>query len=87
MAGMTRTLAAAFPRRSRQSSSGMSKSALEKKGETIPDEIWQLAQPRQAARMAKNWAEADALRAQITAAGYEVQDTPDGPQVRPLMSS
>jgi cysteinyl-tRNA synthetase len=49
--------------------------------QTIPDEIYQLAQQRQAARVAKNWAEADRLREQMAAAGYEVQDTPEGPKV------
>ena len=43
----------------------------------------QLAQQRQAARAAKNWAEADRLREQIAAAGYDVQDTAVGPQIRP----
>lgn len=48
----------------------------------IPDEITQLAQQRQAARAAKNWAEADRLREQIAAAGYDVQDTAVGPHIR-----
>lgn len=51
--------------------------------QTIPDEIGQLAQQRQAARAAKNWAEADRLRELIAAAGYEVQDTAVGPQIQP----
>jgi cysteinyl-tRNA synthetase len=50
--------------------------------EAIPEQIWQLARQRQAARSARNWAEADRLRAQMSAAGYEIQDTPEGPQVR-----
>lgn len=37
-----------------------------------------LVEQRQAARTAKNWPEADALRDQIIAAGYEVEDTPEG---------
>lgn len=49
----------------------------------IPDEITTLAQQRQAARAAKNWAEADRLREQIVAAGYDVQDTAAGPQIQP----
>lgn len=49
----------------------------------IPDEITQLAQQRQAARAAKNWAKADRLREQIAAAGYDVQDTAVGPQIGP----
>lgn len=50
--------------------------------EVVPDEVWQLVAQRQAARAEKNWAEADRLRQQITAAGYEVQDTSEGAKVR-----
>lgn len=50
--------------------------------EAIPEQIWQSARQRQAARNARNWTEADRLREQITAAGYEIQDKPQGPQVR-----
>ena len=51
---------------------------------TVPAELLELAERRQAARAAKQWAEADALRDQITEAGYEVRDTPEGPVVRKL---
>jgi cysteinyl-tRNA synthetase len=37
---------------------------------------------RQQARLEKRWKDADALRDHVTAAGYEIEDTPDGPQVR-----
>jgi len=47
----------------------------------IPEAILQLAQQRQAARAAKNWAEADRLREEITAAGYDIQDTTEGPKL------
>ncbi len=50
----------------------------------VPTEMLELAEKRQAAREGKQWAEADALRDQITEAGYEVRDTPDGPVVRKL---
>jgi cysteinyl-tRNA synthetase len=50
----------------------------------VPAEVLGLAQQRQAAREARNWAEADALRDKITEAGYEVRDTPEGPVVRKL---
>ena len=49
----------------------------------IPVEIQTLAEQRQQARLEKRWADADALRAQITAAGYVVEDTPEGPRVKP----
>ena len=50
--------------------------------ELIPDEILQLVEQRQQARTEKRWQDADALRDQILAAGYEVKDTPQGPQVQ-----
>jgi len=50
----------------------------------VPVEMLELAEQRQSARQTKQWAEADALRDQITEAGYEVRDTPDGPVVRKL---
>jgi cysteinyl-tRNA synthetase len=52
----------------------------------IPAEILALAEQRQAARAAKDWAEADALRSQIKAAGYDVEDSPQGPKVKPTAS-
>jgi cysteinyl-tRNA synthetase len=48
----------------------------------IPVAIRALAEQRQQARREKRWQDADALRAEIRAAGYEVEDTPQGPQVR-----
>ena len=48
----------------------------------IPEEILQLVQRRQVARKEKLWHEADAIRDKITDAGYEVEDTPQGPRVR-----
>jgi cysteinyl-tRNA synthetase len=49
--------------------------------DVIPDAVLALVEQRQAARQARNWAEADTLRAQIAEAGYEVKDTPQGPTV------
>jgi len=48
----------------------------------IPAEIESLVQQRQAARKEKHWQEADALRVKLLAAGYEVEDTPDGPRIQ-----
>ena len=42
-----------------------------------------LVQLRQAARREKRWADADALRDQVRDLGYEIEDTAQGPQVRP----
>jgi cysteinyl-tRNA synthetase len=39
-------------------------------------------QQRQQARAAKRWQDADALRKQVKAAGYAIDDTPEGPRVR-----
>ena len=50
--------------------------------DAIPDEILAMASARDAARAAKDWPEADRLRAQIEAAGFTVEDTPDGTVVR-----
>lgn len=50
----------------------------------IPAEVHDLAEQRQKARQARQWAEADALRAQITHKGFEVEDTPQGPKLVPL---
>ncbi len=52
------------------------------KEESIPAEIMELVQQRQQARLEKRWKEADELRARIQSQGYEVMDTPQGPQVK-----
>jgi cysteinyl-tRNA synthetase len=43
-----------------------------------PGDVRQLAERREAARAAKDFAEADRLRAEIEAAGWEARDVPDG---------
>ncbi len=48
----------------------------------VPAEILALAEQRQQARAEKRWQDADRLRDQIKAAGYELEDTPQGPRVR-----
>jgi cysteinyl-tRNA synthetase len=45
----------------------------------IPTEIKAVADARTAARAARDWARADALRAELDALGWDVTDTPDGP--------
>jgi cysteinyl-tRNA synthetase len=54
--------------------------------ESIPEEIMALVTQRQQARADKRWADADTLRDEIAAAGYQVDDTPEGPQVTTLRS-
>ena len=46
--------------------------------ETVPDAINALAQARAVARKARQWAEADRLRAELHAAGWEMEDRADG---------
>lgn len=48
----------------------------------IPEDILELALQRQEARLAKQWQEADALRRQIHTAGFNVEDTPQGPRIK-----
>ena len=50
--------------------------------DAIPDDIAALATERDAARAAKDWARADAIRAELEGAGYVVEDTAAGTQVR-----
>lgn len=49
----------------------------------VPDSVAALVQQRGGLRAAGRYAEADALRAQIAAAGYHVRDTRSGPFVEP----
>lgn len=44
--------------------------------------VSELVEARQAAKAARDFAKADALRAEIEALGYELRDTPEGPEVR-----
>jgi len=47
----------------------------------IPTEVTQLTQQRENARHEKNWKRSDELREQISALGWEVRDTKDGPKL------
>jgi len=51
-------------------------------GEDVPAEVLELVQVRTEARGAGNWALADETRDRITALGYSVEDTSDGPVAR-----
>jgi len=57
---------------------GLGLEAWQPKQETIPEVVRALSAARAAARAAKQWAEADRLRAELRAAGWEVEDEPDG---------
>ena len=52
-----------------------------RKKDEVPAEVTELVQKRAEAKKAKDWANADALRARITELGYVVEDTPQGPKV------
>jgi cysteinyl-tRNA synthetase len=47
----------------------------------IPHEVAQLAEQRENARREKNWKRSDELRERISALGWEVRDTKDGPKL------
>jgi hypothetical protein len=46
-----------------------------------PQEVLDLVEQRQSARISKDWRAADRFRDQIAALGWLVQDTPEGPVV------
>jgi cysteinyl-tRNA synthetase len=52
----------------------------------IPAEVQALVAQRDLARREKRWADADRLRQEITAAGFELRDTPQGAEVKPAAS-
>jgi cysteinyl-tRNA synthetase len=52
------------------------------KTEAIPDAVAAMAAARLAARRAKQWAEADRLRGELHAAGWEMEDRADGYALR-----
>lgn len=47
----------------------------------IPQQVKDLVEERTAVRKEKNWARADQIRDELSALGYEVKDTPQGPQI------
>jgi cysteinyl-tRNA synthetase len=57
---------------------GLSLATWRPRQEAIPEAVHALAAARAAARAAKDWAEADRLRAELHAAGWEVEDSSAG---------
>lgn len=49
--------------------------------EELPEDIEDLVEKREAARVAQNWEEADSLREALNLKGYSVEDGPDGPKI------
>ena len=60
---------------------GLGLGKLKKQKNIIPQEIQALVAERDAARFSKNWQKSDALRKKIEAAGYRVEDTPEGTRI------
>ncbi len=52
--------------------------------DSVPQEILDLADEREAARQAKDYQRADEIRDALHAKGYQVEDTSDGPKVNKL---
>jgi cysteinyl-tRNA synthetase len=57
---------------------GLRLAAWVPKQEAVPDAVTALAEARLAARRAKDWPEADRLRGELHAAGWEMEDRADG---------
>jgi len=55
-----------------------------RKTNEVPAEVMELVERRAAAKKAKDWGTADALRTQITEMGWQVEDTAQGPKVSKL---
>ena len=50
----------------------------------IPGDVLSLVEKREAARSEKQWKDADSLRDQVHDLGFEIEDTPSGPKIRPI---
>ena len=60
---------------------GLDIRAILKKDSGIPAEVMDLVNQRVEAKKNKDFAKADALRDQVSEMGYQIKDTPQGPQV------
>ena len=49
-----------------------------------PPELLALLEERQAARKSKNFARSDAIRDELKAKGWQIEDTPKGPRLKKL---
>jgi cysteinyl-tRNA synthetase len=61
---------------------GLGLASWEPKEEAVPENVAALAQARWEAKKAKNWPEADRLRKEVQALGYEIEDRADGFRVK-----
>jgi cysteinyl-tRNA synthetase len=55
--------------------------SVEVQREVVPEAVRQLAEQRQQARAANDFARADALRQEIEGHGFMIEDTPSGPRI------
>jgi cysteinyl-tRNA synthetase len=62
-------------------------SLLEAGEEEAPDDLLRLAAERDAARAARDFERADAIRDELAEAGWQIRDTPDGAKLVPLGSA
>jgi cysteinyl-tRNA synthetase len=60
---------------------GLGLSTWEPPREEVPAHILKLVEDRQTARTEKRWADADVARNALLVAGWEVKDSPQGPQI------
>lgn len=60
---------------------GLGMAGWEHEKEDIPAHIQALADERQAARAAKDWARADAIRKELQENGYSIEDSSSGPKI------
>jgi len=63
---------------------GIEVSEVAENAAEIPQHILDLVEERTEVRATKNYARADEIRDELAAAGYEVEDTPDGPVARKI---
>jgi GT2 family glycosyltransferase len=54
---------------------------------SLPDAVRRLLDERSAAREARDWSRADALRDELTVLGWEAQDGPSGSTARPILAA
>lgn len=57
---------------------------LQSETETLPDAALALLEARKAAKQAKDWARADAIRNELKEMGYTVEDTPQGSKLKKI---
>lgn len=54
------------------------------KKQEIPEEIIKLAKEREEMRKEEKWSESDKIRKKIKELGYTIEDTKDGPKIKPI---